>query len=290
MLLSGAIIAPDTTRNTREEEDIPCFADRLGYLLVINVFLLMEHALFIFYTHTDIFETLAFGLIVYHAGFCCIIVILWQTQCKENTVPSDAAGDARNENREVLKPVWLIPEAVLSPCSRFHHMITSEPLQGTTYLIHFMVFLGMARVLDRVLLQTEYRNYLTTEYRNHLTIVFRYITSFTFLLANFYIWKYLTSKSPTAHAFVPAEGRQWNKVIVGFLFVIVLLGVAEIFLTVIHQMTFTNENLALDTSLAIAGCMNVALVLHEGTPMFSTLYTQQPCAATCNEVYSLLVM
>ena len=70
------------------------------------------------------------------------------------------------------------------------------------------------------------------------------------------------------------------------------VGVAEILLTVIHQMTFTNENLALDISLATAGCRNVALVLHEGSPMLSTLYSniQQPCAATCDEVYSLIVM
>ena len=272
-------MASDTTRNTREEENIPCFADRLGYLLVINVSLLLEHALFIFFTHTDISEPLAFGLIAYHAGSCCIIVILWQTQRKETTVPSDATGDARNESTEMPNPVRLIPEAVLSLCSRLYHLITSEPLQGTTYLIYIIVLLGMARAVDRVLLLTEYRNYLTTEYRNYLTIAFRSFTSCTILLANYYIWKSLTSPTAQSHASAPANGRRWNKLVVCFLFGIVLLGVAEIFCTVIHQMTLANGNLALDTSLFIAGCMNVALVLHEGKSMFiaHSTYTSMCC-------------
>lgn len=253
LLLSGAIIAPDTTRDTREEGNIPCFGDRLGYLLVINVFLLVEHYLFIFYTHTDISELLAFGLIVYHAGSCCIIVIVWQTQYKENTVPSDATGDARSESYGVpnCNPVRLIRHLLLSPCIRLYNLITSEPLQGTYYLVGIMVFLDITKILDRLLPPTEYRNCLT--------MVFLLFTSFTYAVANYYIWKFLTRSA--AHATVPVKGRWWKMLIFSFLVMIAFLGVAEIGCTVIHQ---TTKNLALNTSLVVAGCMNAALVIHEG--------------------------
>ena len=80
LLLIGAWIASDTTRDTKKGGNVPCFHDSFGYLLVINIFLLMEHALFIFYTNIDIWEPLAFGLIVYHAGSCIIVVLLHTQQ------------------------------------------------------------------------------------------------------------------------------------------------------------------------------------------------------------------
>lgn len=255
MLLCGAVIASDTAKDTKEEGNVPCFNDSLGYLLVINLFLLLEHALFIFYTHTDIWDLSAYGLIVYHAVSCCMIVYIWQTQCKENTVPSDAVGDGRSESKGVPNPVWMIPGPFLSPFFKVYHLIKSEPLQGTIYLVRIMVVLGLITILERLLPPTEYRNILI--------VVYRLFTSVTFLVANYYIWKFLTS--PAAYAIVPVKGRHWSMAMVcscGFLLVILLLGVAEIICAMIYQMAY---QLILDGFLLTVGIMNVSLVLHEGT-------------------------
>ena len=256
LLLCGACIAPDTTRDTKEGENVPWFHDSFGYLLVINVFLLVEHALFIFYTNTDILEPLAFGLIVYHAGSCCIIVVLLHTQ-QEIAVPSDAASSAGNDCTGVSNLVWLRMKHLLSPCFRVCHLIRSEPVKGTFYLIYIMAVLSIARVVDRWLS-------IPNVYSTALTIAFRCFTSFTFAVANYYIWKYLTNSA--MYHDQTARRRQWSRLTCSFLVLIVLLGVAEIICTVIYQMAFSFaiEKVALDLSLLITGLMNIVLVLHEG--------------------------
>ena len=256
LLLCGACITSHTTRDTNEGENEPWFHGSFGYLLVINVFLLMEHTLFIFYTDTDILELLGYGLIVYHAGSCCIIVVLLHTR-QEIAVPSDAASSARHDYTGVSNLVWLRIEQLVSLCSRVCHLIKSEPVKGTLYLNFVMVALGIAQVLSRWLP-------IPNMYRTVLTIVFRCFTSFTLAVANYYIWKFLTNSAMYHNQTV--RRSQWSVLTCSFLVVIVLLGVAEISCTVIYQMTlsFTIENVALDLSLLIVGFMSIVLVLHEG--------------------------
>lgn len=220
--------------------------------MVINVFLLFEHALFIFYTDTD---TLAFGLIVYHAGSCCIIVVLQAQQ--DIAMPSDAANGARQYCTGVPNHIWLRMKRLPSPCFKLCFLIKSDPIKGTLYLICIMFVLGIARVLDRCL-------HTPTTYSTFLIIVFRCFTSFTLGIANYYIWTFLT-RSVNHDQTVRRKKR--SILICSFLVVIVLLGVAEIGSTVTHQVTlsFTVESMVLDFTLLITGFMNVVLVLHEGT-------------------------
>ena len=254
LLLCGACIASHTPRDTNEEENDPWFHGSFGYLLVINVFFLAEHALFLFYTDTYILELLGFGLIVYHAGSCCIIVVLLHTQ-QEIAVPSDAAGSARNDCTGASNRVWLRMKHLLSPCFRVCHLIRSEPVKGTFYLIYIMAALGIVRVLDK-------RLSIPNIYSTILSIVYRCFSSFTLAVANYYIWKYLTNPS----MYQTARRRQWSVLTCSFLVVIVLLGVAEISCTVTDQisLSFGIENVALDLTLLITGSMNAVLVLHEG--------------------------
>lgn len=256
LFLCGACIASDTTQDTKEGENVPWFHDSFGYLLAINAFLLVEHALFIFYTNTDIFETvtLAFGLIAYHAGSCCIIVVLLHTQ-QEIAVPSDAAGSTRHNCTGVSNRVWLRMKHLLSPCFRVCHLIRSEPVKGTFYLIYIMAALGIVRVLDK-------RLSIPNMYSTILSIVYRCFSSFTLAVANYYIWKFLTNPS----MYQTARKRKWSVLTCSFLVVIVLLSVAEISCTVTDQLSlsFGIENVALDLTLLITGFMNAVLVLHEG--------------------------
>ena len=252
LLLSGASIASDTTRDTKEGENVPCFHDSLGYLLVINIFLLVEHALFIFYTNIDILELVAFGLIVYHAGSCCIIVYLLHTQ-QEIANPSDAASDDRNDLTGVANCIWLRMEHLLSPCSQVCHKIKSEPIKATLWLIYIMAVLSIARGLNGLL---PISNTSSTV----LIIVFRGFTSFTFFVANYYIWHYLTNP---ANYHLERSKSQESIFICIFLAVIVILVVAEITFTTIQQMTL--DSMVLNLSLLITACMNTVLVLNEGT-------------------------
>ena len=254
LFLCGACIAPDTTRDTKEGESVPWFHDSFGYLWVINVFLLVEHTLFIFYADTDILELLSYGLIVYHAGSCCIIVVLLDTR-QEIAVPSDAASSARNDYTGVSNLVWLRMEQLVSLCSRVCHLIKSEPVKGTLYLIYIMAALGIVRALDK-------RLSIPNMYSTILFIVYRCFSSFTLAVANYYIWKFLTNPS----MYQTARKRKWSVLTCTFLVVIVLLGVAEISCTVTDQisLSFGIENVALDLTLLITGSMNAVLVLHEG--------------------------
>lgn len=258
LLLGGACIAPDTTRDTKEGENESWFRDSFGYLLAINIFLLVEHALFVFYTNIDILEPVAFGLIVYHAASCCIIVFLRHTQ-QETANPSDAASEDRNDCTGVANSIWRSMEHLLSPCFRVCHQIKSEPMKGTLWLIYIMIALSIARVLVKCL--TIFNMYST-----HFTIIFRFFACVTFGVANFNIWQFLIKRAN--HNQTRRTGLRSILVRI-FLAVIVVLGVAEIVCTVIHQMTLSS--MVLDISLLITAFMNVALVLNEGMYKFIDL-------------------
>ena len=221
----------------------------------------MEHALFIFYTNVDVLELVAFGLIVYHGASCCIIVVLLHTQ-QEIANPSDAASDDRNDHTGVASCIWLRMEHLLSPFVRLYHQIKSEPI----WLIYIMIGLSIFRVLDK------YFNIYSTPF----TIVFRVFASVTFGVANYNIWKFLTN---------PANCNQTRRtglrsvLVCIFLFVIVVLGVAEIVCTVIHQMTLSS--MVLDISLLITAFMNVLLVLNEGMYNFIGNCTSQKIGDRC---------
>ena len=267
LLLSGAVIASDTAKETKEEENVPCFDDSLGYLLAINAFLLVEHGLFVYYTHTDLFEILAVGLILYHGASCCVIVFLWQTQSKETAVPSDAKCNTRNESKALFNLLWMIPEPVLSPCFSVYNLITSDPLQGTIIFVRIMVVLDICIILAKLLLPP-------TEYKNCLTL-FHLFTSVAYAVANYYVWKFLTS--PAAHSNVPAE-RSWSNIIMCSMFTaIAFTGVAEIGFAVFYQMVFPfNGSLTLNISLLTVGFMNVAFVLQEGKSLLAILAEYLP--------------
>ena len=250
MLLSGACIASETTRDTKEGENVPWFHDSFKYLLVINIFLLVEHALFVFYTSIDILEVVAFGLIVYHAASCCIIVVLHTQQ--EIANPSDAASDDSNDLTGVANYIWLRMEHLLSPCFRVCHQIKLEPMKGFLWLIYIMIGLSIARVLVKCLT-------ISNMYSTLFTIVFRIFTCVTFGVANYNIWQFLTK--PANHNQTKRSGLRSILVCI-FLAVIVILGVAEIVCTVIHQMTLSSA--VLDISLLITAFMNVVLILNEG--------------------------
>ena len=251
LLLSGASIASDTTRDTKEGENVPWFHDSFRYLLVINIFLLVEHALFIFYTNIDIWEPVAFGLIVYHAGSCIIVVWLYTQQ--EIANPSDADNNGRNDLTGVANYIWLRMEHLLSPCSRVCHQIKSEPMKATLWLIYIMAVLSIARGLNGLL---PISNTCSTV----LIIVFRGFTTFTFFVANYYIWHHLTNP---ANYNLERRKSQESIFVCIFLAVIVILGVAEITFTTIQQMTL--DSMVLNLSLLITACMNTVLVINEGT-------------------------
>ena len=211
----------------------------------------MEHALFIFYTNIDILEPIAFGLTVYHAASCCIIVVLLHTQ-GEVVRPSDADSNDKNYLTGVANYIlWSRMKHLLSSCfSVCHQQIKSERMKGTLWLMHITRGLSIARVLDKCLP-------ISNMYSTHFTIVFRSFTFVTFGVANYSIWQFLINRAN--HNQTRRTGLQSILVCI---FLAVILGLAEIAYTVIHQMTLSS--MVLNISLLITAIMTVTLVLIEG--------------------------
>ena len=219
------------------EFEVPTSTENLPKLKHINVVLLIDHLIFIVLRGDGV--SYECPLLVFHLGSCIVISIL-QQRGKELGKP----GDAPNE-----------PERILADPKQCCLLARWIPLQRTGALMKLTAIVGIGRLALNVY-----------SFRGDwiFVVIFRLLTSFTFAVVNYYIYKSLTKQlidNSKKHS-IPMRKRKVTLI----LYILVgLFGIAEVLYAWYCQWTAEGDGFfLLNFVLAITALMNMALIIHEG--------------------------
>ena len=236
LLLYGAITAFDSATEATENFKVPIFTENLPKLKHTNPVLLFDHVIFILLSSGSVSVIYEWPLLIFHLGSFVVINIL-QHRGKEVDKPRDALNE---------------PERSLSDPIARCMLSRWIPLQSTGVLMKVTALAAVGRLVVKI--YTFQGDWI-------IIVGFRLLTSLTFAVVNYYIYKSLTEQLTRQRHFPWRNGK-----LTLILYITVgCFGIAEVGYAFYCQWTAEGDGvLLLNLSLTITILINVALIIHEG--------------------------
>ena len=197
---------------------------------------MLDHLIFMALDSSSVSTIYEYPLLIFHLGSFAVISIL---QCRGKEL--DKPKDEQNK-----------PESNLSDPIAHCMLARWIPLQRTSVLMEVTALAALGRLVVKI---------YTFQGDWVIIVIFRLLTSLTFAVVNYYIYKSLTKQLVQQHRL------PWlNGIPTLLLYIIVgCCGIAEICHAFYCQWTVEGDGLfLLDFSLTITALMNVAMIIHEG--------------------------